>query len=323
LLRSVLTIGNFDGVHRAHQALLEATRVRARREAAPAVVLTFEPHPLTVVAPDRAPARLCTPEDKLRQIAQSGVDFIVVAQSEPQLLQMEAEDFVRSVAVETFHAAVIVEGPSFGFGRGRRGIPALLRELGPKCEFEVEVVEPVRVELGHGESVMVSSSLIRQLLAAGKVTQAATCLGRPYSLVGDVVHGHGRGKALGFPTVNLRSIDQVIPGEGVYAGRARLDSITCLAGISVGHNPTFGGDQLSVEAFLLDFDGNLYGRSLRLEFDRFLREQRRFPSAAALAQQLEKDIDAVRGTGNEAASVTKPEAGAVGHSPKGTANTSC
>lgn len=298
LPQSVLTIGNFDGVHRAHLALLHAARSRADQVGAPAVALTFEPHPLTVVAPDRAPARLSTPDDKLHYMAACGLDMIVVAHSDPALLQLEAEQFVENVVVALFRPTHLIEGPSFGFGRERRGNPALLRQLGPKYDFAVEVLDPVRVDLGRGEAVMVSSSLIRQLLAAGKVQQAAACLGRNHALVGDVVHGHGRGKALGFPTINLRTSEQVIPGEGVYAGRASFDSESCLAGISIGHNPTFGGDELSVEAFLLDFEGDLYGRRVRLEFDRFLREQRRFVSAAALAEQLHKDIQAVRGTAN-------------------------
>lgn len=322
LSRSVLTIGNFDGVHRAHQALLQTARARATQNNASAVVLTLEPHPLTVVAPDRAPARLATAEDKLRYIAQCGVDLIVVARSEPGLLQLEAEQFIQDIVVQKFRPTLLVEGPSFGFGRGRGGNPALLSQLGPRFGFQVEVVEQVRVDLGRGESVMVSSSLIRQLLAAGKVQQAAACLGRSYALVGDVVHGHGRGRALGFPTVNLRTSDQVIPGEGVYSGRAKFDSATCLAGISVGHNPTFGGDELSVEAFLLDFDGDLYGRRLTLEFDRFLREQRRFATAAALAEQLEKDIEAVRGGAGEPAR-SESRTASASESSKGTANSSC
>jgi riboflavin kinase/FMN adenylyltransferase len=294
LSRSVLTVGNFDGVHLAHRQLLKTAQRLAAECGAPAVALTFEPHPLTVVAPDRAPPRLASPDDKLRYMAEAGIEQVVVAKSEPRLLTMEAEAFVEEILVSKFHPVHVVEGPSFGFGRGRRGDPELLRRAAGRFQCTVHIVEPVHVEFSEGERVMVSSSLIRQLLSAGRVQEAAVCLGRPYAVIGNVERGHARGKGLGFPTANLATPDQLVPGEGVYAGRAQVGNEWRLTAISIGRNPTFGGTELCTEAFLLDWERDLYGRRIRLEFGRFLRPQQRFASAADLAQQLQRDVAAVR-----------------------------
>jgi len=294
--KTVLTVGNFDGVHLAHQQLIAFAR-SLTNGTGPVVVLTFEPHPLTVVAPGRAPARLTLPDEKLKLLKAAGTDVTVIARSDPALLGLEAEKFVDDILVARFHPRHIVEGPSFGFGRGRRGNPDLLRALAASHGCEVHIVEPVRVQIGGGEAVMVSSSLIRQLLSSGRVHEAAICLGRPYALLGDVIHGHGRGKPLGFPTANLTTHEQLIPGEGVYAGRARMEGHVRPAAISIGRNPTFGGGELNVEAFVLDWDGDLYGLRLSIEFERFLRPQLRFDSPAALREQIERDVAAVRSAG--------------------------
>lgn len=295
LAQSVLTVGNFDGVHRAHQQLLAQANLFAARTGGPVVVLTFEPHPLTIVNPRKAPARLSLPEERLRLLGEAGADIAVVAESTPALLGIEAEKFVEDVLIARFHPTHIVEGPSFGFGRGRKGTPELLARVAARFNCEVHIVEPVRLQIEQGETVMVSSSLIRELLAAGRVREAAMCLSRPYALLGDVVHGDARGKTLGFPTANLEVSDQLVPAEGVYAGHAVMEGEpTRLAAISIGKTPTFGETDLRVEAFLLDFDGDLYGRSLRLTFDRWLRPQRKYASGSALAGQIQKDIAAVR-----------------------------
>jgi riboflavin kinase/FMN adenylyltransferase len=292
--QSVLTVGNFDGVHRAHQQLLAQANLFAARTGGPVVVLTFEPHPLTVVAPQKAPERLSLPDERLRLLAEAGADITVVAKSERGLLGLEAEKFVEDVLIARFHPTHIVEGPSFGFGRGRKGTPELLARVAAGFGCEVHIVEPVRLQIEEAEAVMVSSSLIRDLLRDGRVREAALCLGRPYALMGEVVRGDARGGTLGFPTANLHIADQLIPAEGVYAGHARLYHGSHLAAISIGKTPTFGETDLRVEAFLLDFSGDLYGQRLRIEFERFLRPQRRFESAAALIEQLHKDVEAVR-----------------------------
>jgi len=293
LERSVLTIGNFDGVHLAHQQLLIEARKWAVESGAPVVVLTFEPHPLTVVAPQRAPKRLTTPSDKLDLLQRFGADKVVVAKSEPSLLNLAAEEFVQEVVLTRFRPVHIVEGPSFGFGRGRKGTPELLKTLceGPGCA--VHIVEPVRVSV-HGETVMVSSSLVRRYLEQGAVQEAATCLGRSYSISGPVIEGDRRGRAIGFPTINLNAGDVQLPGPGVYAGSAEIGNAHYLAAINVGSAPTFDQQEHRMEAHLLDFSGDLYGMTVRLVFERFLRGQHSFATPQALAEQLARDVQAVR-----------------------------
>ncbi len=299
LSRSVLTIGNFDGVHRAHRKLVAQARRFAAQSDAPVVVLTFEPHPLSVVTPARAPARLYPLEEKLRRLEEIGADIVVVAHSEPALLGLEAERFVTDVIQKRFHPTHIVEGPNFGFGHRRAGTPELLAKIAAGFGCGVRIVEPITLRIDDAD-MLVSSSLVRRLLNEGKVEDAAKCLGRAYPLFGDVVEGDRRGRTIGFPTANLSPGDQLVPAEGVYAGRATVEDVGGTCAISIGTTPTFDGTQRRIEAHLLDFDGDLYGKPMRLEFEHFLRGQRAFPSADALAAQLRRDVEAVRagvGTG--------------------------
>lgn len=294
LVHSVLTVGNFDGVHRAHQQLLAQAGLFAANTSGPVTVLTFEPHPLTIVDSAHAPQRLSTVDQKLALLFDAGADIVVLARSEPVLLAIEAERFIEEVIIRKFHPTHIVEGPSFGFGRGRKGTPELLRRVAPRFDCEVHIVEPVTVQIEEGETLMVSSSLVRRLLSEGKVRRAALCLGRPYTLIGTVTDGDRRGRDIGFPTANLAVSDQLVPGDGVYAGRASASDRSYLAAISIGHAPTFAGVDRRVEAHLLDFAGDLYGQSIQLGFERRLREQRTFDSPEELAGQLHRDVEAVR-----------------------------
>ena len=294
LKQSVLTIGNFDGVHRGHQQLLAQAGLFAANTGGPVVVLTFEPHPLTVVAPAKAPARLTTLDEKLLYLSNAGADITAVARSEPSLLGLEAEEFVEEILVRLFHPTHIVEGPSFQFGRGRQGNAELLRHMAGDIGCEVHTLEPVNVQIDQGETLMVSSSLIRELVTQGKVRRAGLCLGHPYVLEGRVVEGDRRGHTIGFPTANLEVADKLIPGESVYSGVAVVEDQTFAAAISVGQTPTFGGSERKIEAHILDFDGDLYGQSLRLEFGRRIRLQRTFESADNLVEQLRRDVEIVR-----------------------------
>ena len=306
LPRSSVTIGNFDGVHRGHQRIIAQARRVGEGVDAPTVVLTFEPHPLTVVAPARAPARLTPLPEKLDRLADAGAQIAVVARANRDLLALTPRQFIERV-VGRLHPSHIVEGPSFGFGRGRSGTSDTLRQLGAEQGFEVLVADPVRVALDRDATVEVSSSLVRRLIAEGRVERATLCLGRPYALIGKVVVGIGRGKGLGFPTINLAVEDQLIPADGVYAGRARLEldpsagPASRVAAISIGTTPTFedagpgqGPAARRVEAYLLDTEAELYGREVRLEFGTWLRTQEKFESAAALSAQIARDVQAVR-----------------------------
>ncbi len=300
---SVVTIGNFDGVHRGHRAMLARAGRIARESGCALAAVTFEPHPLTVVAPHRAPERLTPLDEKLRLLEGCGVDAAVVLESKRELLSLTAEQFIGELLVPRLRPRYFVEGPEFGFGRGRGGDVHTLAELGRRFDFQVEVVEPVRVTLTAGRDERVSSSLVRELLAAGHVADAARCLGRRYALFGTVESGRGRGKGLGFPTANLRIENQVIPGEGVYAGCAWLADTAAaptgnglIAAVSIGRNPTFDGQVLTVEAFLLDYgnEGELRGHKMRLELAEWVREQRRFETPAALVEQIGRDVELIR-----------------------------
>lgn len=291
---SVLTIGNFDGVHRGHQQLLAQAGLRAANTGGPVIVLTFEPHPASVITPDHAPSRLMTGVEKRRALAEAGADLIVIAKSEPALLGLEPEQFVDDILWKRFHPTHIVEGPNFGFGRKRRGTPEMLRELAGRHGCEVHILKPVTLEIDERETLLVSSTVIRDLIRQGKVRRASLCLGRPYALLGRVVRGAQRGRRIGVPTANLEPEDQLVPGESVYSGVARIGNLQWPCAISIGRTPTFSDGALQIEAHLLDFDGDLYDKPMRLEFHHRLRHQQKFNSTEALAEQLQKDIATVR-----------------------------
>ena len=287
----VVAIGNFDGVHLGHAAILQAAVRRAGPR--PVVALTFHPHPLKILSPENAPALLCQHSQRLDWFAEHDLAAVVVIESTAALLATEPETFVAKMIAAQLAPCVLAEGPNFSFGRDRRGDVALLEKLGPEYGFSVTVAEAVRVHVG-GKSHIVSSSLIRRLVAKGNVADAAICLDRPYTLRGKVATGQGRGAQLSFPTANLDVGGQLIPGEGVYAGRACLDGNWHLAAISVGTKATFGENQLAVEAFLLDFEADIYGKSMDLAFLEHLRPQQRFDSPITLKAQIAEDVRQVR-----------------------------
>ncbi len=290
----VLTIGNFDGFHRGHQAILAAARCRARELGVEAVAMTFNPHPATILSPDRVPPTLTPHAEKLRLIAQAGADAVVVVPARREFFDIPAETFIEEILVARFRPAAVVEGASFRYGAHRGGTTDSLRQAGERWGFEVRIVEPVRVALGGHPDAVISSSLVRHLLASGTVDQAAGCLGRPYTLIGRVARGLGRGGRLGFPTLNVGDCVQLIPAAGVYAGQAEIPAGVFTAAISVGVNPTFAGDRISVEAHLPDFSGDAYGQPVRLAFMDWLRPQIRFESPEALKNQIAQDIAATR-----------------------------
>lgn len=287
---SVLSIGNFDGVHRGHQQLLRRAIDLKHSDAAPAVVvMTFEPHPLTVLRPQHAPPRLTLPARKRELLAAAGVDTTLVLAPSKELLSLTAEQFwqiLRDVA----RPAHLVEGNSFTFGKGRGGTTALLREWASAAGIRLHIVNPVTVPLLNMLQAPASSSTIRWLLERGRVRDAAICLGRPYELEGLVVRGAQRGRELGTPTANLACEGQLIPPDGVYAGRCIVDNQPWPAAVSIGTNPTFGQNPRTVEAHLIGFSGDLYGRTLRLQLLDWQREQRTFAGTEPLKQWIAQDI---------------------------------
>lgn len=291
--RSVLTIGNFDGVHRGHQQLLTQGAVFAANEQVPLIALTFEPHPLALLRPEHPPQKLMRLDQKLDHLAQYGADVTVIAETTSDLLDLEPDRFIRNL-VDAFHPTHIVEGATFGFGKGRKGTPETIRELGRRLGFQTCIIPPLQLTLDGGQNVTVSSSVVRKLVIEGRVHLATLALGRPYAVLGRVVTGAGRGADLGFPTANVNDIQTLVPADGVYAGTARVADTKCLAGISIGTNPTFGGKARKIEAHLLDFQGRLHDRAIHLEFGKRLRDQRTFDTPDALVARIHEDIQAVR-----------------------------
>lgn len=292
-LGGVVCIGNFDGVHTGHQAMLARGRALASAGGIPLLALTFDPHPLSILRPESAPAPLATLEQRLRWLEQAGVDATIVLPATTELLAMSAEDFIRRVLVDCLRVRQVVEGPNFRFGRGAAGSIETLQTLGGTSGFEVTVLTPQTAVLGDSTIVPVSSSLTRWLIGQGRVRDAEACLGRPYQLSGTVVEGDRRGRTLGFPTANI-AIQQMLPGVGVYAATARVGLRTYAAALSVSSNPTFVGKTVTVETYLLDFTGDLYGRVLELDVRSWLRDTMKFGGVEQLKRQLERDAASVR-----------------------------
>jgi riboflavin kinase / FMN adenylyltransferase len=295
--RSVVTIGVFDGVHRGHRVIIARAAEIAAERGLPLVVVTFDPHPDEVVRPGSHPPLLCTPRFRVELLGRLGVDAVCVLPFTYEFSELSAEEFVRSVLVDALHAAAVVIGENFRFGHKAAGNVALLAELGEKYEFSAEGVPLLTDEVGT-----VSSSRIRELLAAGQVAAAASELGRPHRVEGIVVRGHQRGRALGFPTANAEPPPHTaIPADGVYAGwLASLDSDGTEierwpAAISVGTNPTFEGSDRTVEAYALDRDDlDLYGMHVAVEFAERIRGQARFEFVDELITQMHEDVAAAR-----------------------------
>jgi riboflavin kinase/FMN adenylyltransferase len=294
---SVVTIGEFDGVHRGHQRIVAIARQTAADIGLPVVVVTFDPHPDEVVRPGSHPALLCTARRKLQLLAGLGVDAVCVIPFTLEFSRLGPDEFVRMVLVDRLHAARVVVGENFRFGHKAAGDVALLAELGEKYDFTAEGV-PLLAEDG----VTISSSGIRAMLAAGDVAGAAHDLGRPHRVEGVVVRGHQRGRALGFPTANLETPQYTaIPADGVYAGWLALLDISgpelerWPAAISIGHNPTFDGRERTVEAYALDRDDlDLYGAHMAVDFAARLRPTLRFSSADELVAQMRGDVNEAR-----------------------------
>ncbi len=303
---AVVTIGNFDGVHRGHARIIRRAQEIAARSKAATIVMTFHPHPLEVLAPERAPAQLTMVHEKLQLIERCGVDACVVLRPDPSFLAQEAEDFLATLVAHARPRA-IVEGPDFNFGRGRRGSIETLRTHAERWGYDVEVVPAVRCEELRTHPI-ISSSSVRQALRDGRVDDADVMLGRPYRVVGVTGSGYGRGEGLGFPTANLDDIPHMLPQEAVYAAVAQLgDGSLHMAAVNVGPQPTFEQTASRVEAHVLDFHEDMRGRRLGLHFITRLREQQRFAGAVQLVAQLERDVATTRDLGAAVARVRSLE----------------
>jgi riboflavin kinase/FMN adenylyltransferase len=293
----VAALGAFDGIHLAHARLISTAVERGRVLGVPSVVCTFDPSPASVLWPDRAPLPLATLEDNLSRMEGLGADAALVIPFTLDFSRMEAEAFVAVILEGTLGAREVVVGFNHTFGHDARGTAALLTELGPRHGFTARVLPPLR---RHGQTV--SSSAIRELLRDGDAVHAAELLGHPYAITGVVLRGAGRGRTLGFPTANLRPDRPLALAPGVYVARATWHGAATAPGkagaadavVNVGYRPTFGENEYWVEAFLLDFSGDLYDRTIRLEFLDRIRPEMKFSGADALKQQVMADIASAR-----------------------------
>jgi riboflavin kinase / FMN adenylyltransferase len=280
-------VGTFDGVHRGHRDVIERLVARAHVLKIPSVLVTFEPHPLEVVNPAAAPLLLTTHDEKQEVIAETGLDYLAVVPFTAELAAYSAEDFVERILRRCFRMRELLIGYDHGFGRQRAGNVDVLRTLGERDGFRVEVVEPVATADGHS----VSSTSIRRAVAGGDLDRAAASLGRLYSVSGRVVEGAQRGRTIGFPTINLGAPPhrKLLPPEGVYAVLVQTPAGPRGGMMNLGPRPTFGDSVTSLEAHLFDSNGNFYGSYVRIDFVARLRETRKFASAEQLTAQLRHD----------------------------------
>lgn len=285
-----VAIGNFDGVHRGHRAMLAQLRARATAANVPAVVLTFDPHPIEILRPEFAPPRLTQFARKDELLHQCGVDCVVALRTTAEFLTLSPQQFFEQIVRDQLQARGLIEGQNFQYGHNRSGNVQTLQTACESAGLTLDVVPSVE----HGGQV-VSSSLIRQTILAGEVAAAADYLTEPYQITGQVVHGAARGRQLGFPTANLEQVATILPSEGVYAGWAIVNGRKYAAAINLGPNPTFAVTHRKFEVHLLDFAGDLYDQPLRVAFLHRLRDTVRFSGIDALLAQLKQDVDAVRG----------------------------
>jgi riboflavin kinase / FMN adenylyltransferase len=283
---ATVTVGSFDGVHLGHQAVLREIDRRARGAGRASVLVTFDPHPLEVVNPDAAPLLLTTGPERLEILAQSPLDYVVILRFDRRLAGLTPEGFVHEVLLERCAVRELVIGHDHGFGRGRSGDVGTLRTLGDRLGFAVDVVDPV--DFG-GQPV--SSSRIRRAVTGGDLTSAAAMLGRPYGVVGRVEQGEQRGRLLGVPTINLSELSprKLLPPDGVYAVRVEWRGGSAGGMMNQGPRPTFQDGRRVLEAHIFDFDGDLYGEWVRIEWVERLRDIERFGSVEQLQRQLERD----------------------------------
>ena len=280
----VMAVGNFDGLHLGHQAVIGRAVDIARQQEFASAVLTFRQHPRAILNPHNPPILLLPPGEKVRRIEQMGVKVLINLDFTSKLANLSPDQFIRQVLYEDLNLSQIVIGEDFRFGKNRQGTPELLRQEGIKLGFQVTIIPPVRI--GEEE---VSSTHIRNLLHEGKVRQASICLNRDYEISCKVIPGDKRGRELGFPTANLQVLNELIPKEGVYAVWAVLDGKRYPGMLNIGNRPTFPNSEPAIEVHLIDYEGDLYGKVLNIHFVDWIRDEKTFPDIESLQKQLIQD----------------------------------
>ncbi len=290
LKNPVITIGNFDGVHKGHLVLFDMIKDRAKGINGESAVITFDPHPIKVMKPGNGPALITSTKQKLELIEKSGVDVIFCLPFTRQFASIPARDFVQDILVDRIGIREMVVGYDYAFGYKREGGIKLLQEMGDTIGFKVHVVEPIQLN-----STLVSSTSVRKFIQDGDLQEAKRFLGRDYQITGTVISGKDRGgRLLGFPTANLKLNDELIPKRGVYAVTVDVDDETYYGVSNLGYNPTFGDNALSLETHILDFSGDLLEKTISINFIEHLRDEKTFQSVQELSDQIAKDIQRAR-----------------------------
>lgn len=285
----ILTIGNFDGVHLGHQTIFQMIIKKAKEKNGTSVVLTFEPHPLKVIAPDKAPKLITSFKERRRLIEESGIDVLLYIKFTKEFSNIPAEDFVKKILLDAIGIKEIFIGSNYFFGKGKRGSPELLKKMGKEYGFEVTIIPEIKIN-----NSTVSSSKIRSLISKGNVEEASKFLGRHYSLEGIVVEGAKRGRKLfNTPTANISIFNELLPKNGVYAVTVDIDGKIYHGAANIGYNPTFGGKKMMCEVHVFDFDENILGKILKVNLIKRVRDEVKFSKIEDLAVQIRKDIEEI------------------------------
>ena len=287
--QSVLTLGNFDGVHVGHQQIFKRVIGRSAELGAPSIVYTFEPHPLKVLQPGKFFPLITTIDEKRRIIEKVGIDILICEDFTREFALKSPPDFVKEILHERLKAHEIFIGPDYRFGMRREGNAGLLKTLGKKWGIETVILDDIKMD-----GVEVRSTTIRTYIQSGKVREASRLLGRFYSLEGEVIRGKGRGKPLGIPTANLRPNKELFPASGIFAVWVFFQGKRFPGVLNIGTNPTFRDQELSLEVYIMDFHDEIYGENLRIEFVEKLRDEKAFSDAGALVEQIQRDIGKAR-----------------------------
>lgn len=286
----VVTIGNFDGVHIGHQKIFDRVVKKSQEIKGTPIAITFDPHPVRVLVPERGLKMLTTPEDKIKLISANGIKVIVCVSFTKEFARTDPDDFIKNILFDKLGAKWVIVGHNYAFGKGKKGTPTLLRRRGKKYGFGVSVVRYAKV---HGD--IVSSSRIRSLLLRGRVCEASRMLGRAYHIEGTVIKGAGRGASLlHTPTANVATQNELVPKEGVYAAKVSIgngqESEVYNGVVNIGKNPTFGDAPMSYEVHIFDFNKNLLGEKIKIHFIDRIRDEKKFQSASELQDQIKRDI---------------------------------
>ena len=286
---TVVTIGNFDGVHKGHQVLIEKTATYAKARGIKSAVFTFLNHPINYFVPEKV-KNIFDEKEKERLIEGFGIDYLIDIPFDKAMTQISAEQFVVKILKDKIHAKKIVVGHDFTFARNKEGNVKVLKELGHEYGIEVEIVQPIKIN-----GIRVSSTFIRELISEGRIDEIPQYLGTPYVIEGEIIHGKANGRKMGYPTANISLKDQIIkPKNGIYASRVIIDGKKYFGATNVGMNPTVNGKYLSIETNILDFDEDIYGKRVRIEFLEKIRDEKKFESLDELKKQLDLDTGFVR-----------------------------